>query len=854
MKRFFSPLLSSDPVFAATKASWLFTFFFALTDFLFVANALVLCGAYWLNRSFTPAALLTMSGIAVASQALSMCYSPNRAVRLPFLLGRIVLGNVLASLIYLAVRSRLSGVVSPTTFAEILALFTPLQIGLHVVRHYGCRRAATALVEPLRWMLIAMILLALHRSILTNGSIGAGDSYWYCVMVADFLTQLREGVFPIFVGQSEFAFNGAVSPLRLAPCLQYLAGVVDCVTLRSLPFYGILNFSLLTCYVAGAFTCYGCLRAIEPRTPWLALVLSLLYSTCPALFGLAYMGDLYMSVTALPFVPLLVYGIWRTLAKGDRASVLALVAPAAALWYCHAPIALWGTVAAAVAQLVRLPLHGLKRQTWLDWLIGAGVFLGLTLAIFTSVLTLHLGGNPANRDVLIENVLNAYPLAIHPLSDALNELGDYQLGWSLWFALLVGFAGILWSRPRLPSLGLGAAASLLLIFILPFPWVKSLWSSIPQVMVDLTYMWPMQRFYVLLAGLSVFLAYIAQGAIGMNQKLKGALMLFLFSAGLAWSVKEVGKFHQITARTTTAPAQAAIGLLPQNQILTRYAFNPFKDIPPYFSHGVIDPVLLNRFLDPTTFTELDSNRARIENDPDLGPISAEGTWTTDRPDLLAPTLRLNPSLHLKPGRRYALNISFDHPDFVGALVIRGQRLLRVYWLPNSGYDVKTVGSSQAFGALAGQTHSITLWTDLGVPEEINLQFFFTGPAPQKEVQTFGHYTLREYNPAKLPIIIEKWAPYHAHIKSPSAAYLETPRQFLDGYQARVNGTPVKVKRSPSALVMIPVPKGESRVELAYPGPIRLRIAYFVSFAAWTYLLYGWLRSKTHRRPAQSRAY
>ena len=50
--------------------------------------------------------------------------------------------------------------------------------------------------------------------------------------------------------------------------------------------------------------------------------------------------------------------------------------------------------------------------------------------------------------------------------------------------------------------------------------------------------------------------------------------------------------------------------------------------------------------------------------------------------------------------------------------------------------------------------------------------------------------------------------------------------------ATVNRAAVPVRKSPAALVMFPVPAGESRVELRFTGPLALRLAFWLSFAAW----------------------
>lgn len=820
-------------------------------DFLLAGIVLALGGNYWLERGFTPKALAIMAAIIVAGHRLARTYVQREPSRVLVLLGKIILGNLLAAGLYYVLRGQVVNVVGQATFALLLLAFAPLQAALHLRYRRGDPLLPGFALEPLRWMLLVAAVLWLHRPLLTNGAVGAGDAYWYSIMTADFVSQWREGIFPVFAGQTIFAFNGAVSPLRLAPYLQHLAGVVDLVTLRSLPFHGILNFSLVASFVAGAATCYACLRQIEPRAPWLAFILGLLYAACPGVLALAYVGDLFMSITTLPYLPLLLYGVWRTLTKGDRAAVIALVAPAAALWYCHPPIALWGLIIAALTQFLRLGRDGRKWQTWLDWLVGAAVFGGLTLAAFVSVRTLGFPAHPINRGIMVSFLVDAFPAAMKPVSKTVDQLGDYQLGWTLWGTLIVGTLGCLFVRPRLPALGLLAAMGLLLAFIVPGPLLKALWFALPQGVSDITFMWPMQRFYALMAVVTVFVAFTTLAPLAARYRMVGVMLFAGWCVGAGWSRKEALKFHAHAALTTTQPGPASLQLLPQNCVLTRYSFNPFVDVPPYYSHGFIDPLDLNRLLAAETYTELASNDDTLENNAGFGIIRSEGNFQTKRPDPTMPSLAIAPTLKLEPHRRYLLRFEFAHPEFKGALVLRGDRMTRTYWLPDSGYDTKTITRSHAFGALPGRRRSITLWTDRDVAEDIFLQFFFSERGPADEVKSFGHYVLKEFDPALLPVQVEKWAPYRARVMSRAGAYLETPRLFLDGYRAQVNGRKVAALRSPSALVMIPVPAGASIVELSYEGPLLLRCAYFSSLAGWTLLLLWALRARWrtgHERP------
>jgi hypothetical protein len=381
----------------------------------------------------------------------------------------------------------------------------------------------------------------------------------------------------------------------------------------------------------------------------------------------------------------------------------------------------------------------------------------------------------------------------------------------------------------------------LLIFLVPIPrLLDSLWNSLPQPVVDITFMWPMQRIYVLLAGLAVFIAFLTLGYLSNKNRYLALIILLAFAAGGGWSALEAKKLHARAKISTTPSIASRQAMLPQNRILTRYSYNPFRSTPPYFSHGFVDPATNHRLLDAETWQEITSNEAAINRSQGTSTLIAQGDLTCTQPDPASPTLVMTPKLELLPNRRYALDLEFAHPDFAGALTMRGTSLSRIYYLPDSGYGPKTATPSRAFGSLPGRPGTVTLWTDQSVPEIITFQFFFSGAGPEQKILSFGRDTFREISPATLPIQIETWSPYRAKITAPSAAYLETPRIFLDGYRAKVDGRAVEVTKSPSALVMFAVPSGTSRVELSYRGSIVLRFAYYASLTVWIALVGGLL--------------
>jgi hypothetical protein len=141
------------------------------------------------------------------------------------------------------------------------------------------------------------------------------------------------------------------------------------------------------------------------------------------------------------------------------------------------------------------------------------------------------------------------------------------------------------------------------------------------------------------------------------------------------------------------------------------------------------------------------------------------------------------------------------------------------------------------------SHVLTLWTDGDTPEEVRVQFVFSGEVA-RDVPVFARFEFVAFDPARLPVQVESWAPFRARVKSKGDTWLETPRLFLPGYRATVNGRPVKASSSHEGLVKLPVPAGESLVELNYAGPLPLRLAYYTSLVAWFALF--WLAVRVWR--------
>lgn len=766
---------------------------------------------------------LRFAALLSALHMLCLSYSPAWRPARPPAWAWLAAVNGLAS--FLLAQTPLGSPFSSLRLAWLMpVVFFPLQAGLHLVR----ARSRLPL-EPLRWAMILAGAIAVTYPLLTNVEVGSGDAYWYASMTADFVAQWRAGIFPVFVGQSIYAFNGAVSPLRLAPYLQHAAGVLDFLTAHSLSVPGLLNLTLFASLLGGAVATYGALLAIEGRARWIVLLMALFYLAAPAPLALLYSGNLFMSVCTLPYLPLVMLGTYRSYTEIGVRGVSLLAVALAAVWTCHPPIAIWCTLAAFLGQCPRLfSKVALEPQAIRGWLAAASLFGVLTVFTFGSNFLLSPVPGAVARSLIIKGLSESFVTTLLPVSDYVAAITDHQLGWTLWGLLVFGLVGTAILRQKwLIGLALGALA--ILAFVIPVPWLfEAVWHALPQTIVNISYYWPIQRFYVLLSSLAVFLGYGVCIRFALRRPWVHALVVTALLLPLYWTGIEAGFFVRGGILRTTHSGTPRAAHAPANQILTRYAINPFPAAPPYFSHSYIDPLWENRLLASDATMEIGSNYAAAVGPAAL--VQTEGDITPQ--DLGSGYYMLLDHLSLLPKRHYALEFTFAHPELTGTFVGESRNLIRTYEMPDSGSGVGIVAKPTGFGSLPTSKKAISLVNDTAQEDQFRLQFVANAPVTA-DIRVYGHYALKEYDPVSLPVVIETWTPYRAQVAAPAgSAWLETPRMFLDGYRAKVNGRKVSVARSPGGLVMIPIQPGDSRVELEYPGTLLLRAYYFCSLLGW----------------------
>jgi hypothetical protein len=663
----------------------------------------------------------------------------------------------------------------------------------------------------------------------TSRQVGAGDALWYANMLADFCLQLRAGIFPVFVGQTEFAFNGAVYPLRVAPLYQHLGGAIDFLTAHHLGWFALQHATVIVCGVAGIFSCYFCLCAIAPGRRWEAAGLATLYLSCPGLLGTIYTQDLYMTWMTVPFAPLAVYGIVRTFERDDITSQLWLAAPLAALWLAHSPIALWFSLIAFGTQCVRLLGKHRNVAAWKRAALGAVIFAALANYPFVSVATLQIPGTAsavtaglAQQERITNVIREVFPAVLFPLSEHARALSDLQLGYAFWLVLLVSLIGTMWSS-RIELRLVLIACVLLLVLVMPVPGLTDwLWNHLPEQIKRITFYWPMHRFYLILAAVLAFagqitFAHYAKRSVRLYQTLVIGL-----ACGCAWSLWESRQYIRAAADRTASAADTARRQRPENLLLMNHAYGLFAALPDRFSNGVVDPRAEVRLL----------ARDNFEPIPTQGSHTVRRGQFTGTPDANPGILNLKPTLRLEPGKRYELEFGWASQEYRGVLQFVGRELFREYMLPASGQHL-------AFGTGAPYSRSVSVWSTAPDGDDITLRFIPTGPGEKPaDYRSFARFALNEIDSSENPVNVTSLLPWKATVRSLVDAWLETPRMALPGYRANVDSRIAVVVRAPDGLLRLALPPGTHTVTLSFIGPPSLRLAYWAMLVAWIALASG----------------
>lgn len=682
--------------------------------------------------------------------------------------------------------------------------------------------------EELRACLLVATALVLVRPFDTRLMAGTGDAKLYGEAMADFLAQVHAGIFPPLVSQSEVAPFGAIFPFRMATYHFYLGVALDALTAGHLTVYAVQHLTLMISMVAGALAMYAVLRRLTPPLPWLAAALTALYVGAPVWLGALYSFNMFFTVMALPWLPIAFYTIARPPTAGMGRAILNGAA-LAMVWFAHPPIGLWASIVVVVAQAFTLLFawpgwRGLA-QIAVSWLVFAFLCAGL----WVSISEVSAGTGPDAWPVILRIIHLTFPgLILAPQNPAL-ALINFQPGYAI-LAILAG-AAILAARHRDgAATRLVAVAALLLVLILPVPWVTAwLWQSMPPVVAAITNIWPLQRIVPVLVAIAPLAAILACRGLDFRRRRAVWALAGALSVALVWSALQVPKYFFCGRVDVRSQERDTVESRSENSPLLlnwlAYYYTATGTPPDLVASEINDPVLLNRVLTP------DGDQVLASNFDVARAADAQAKSVAVRAVSVDAAYALSLPLTLAPGKRYLLSLQ------PGSRVPAGT--LRLF---NSELNIET-------RRLVGGGPQITLpiWTSSRSPQTPQVVYYPDSPyVMEQAIPNFLTAREASYDRATMPVRIERFAPYRARVTSPAVGSLETHRLFVKGYRARVNGLPAPVSSSPSGLAMVPVPAGVSTVDLDYVGSPRLRLAMARSAAGWAGVLilvgiYVWRR-------------
>ena len=239
--------------------------------------------------------------------------------------------------------------------------------------------------EKTRNFLLVVVVLTTWWAYFTPQIVGVVDERWYGDLMADFLGQTRSGIFPVFVGQGEFAWNGNAHPFRSAPWHHNFGALLDLITLRQLTPLAVQHLVLIASVCAAVAVIYVGLRRLRPARPWFAWLVAFLYATCPALTMPQIQHDMYMTTAAMPIVALVVIALAFALETRTWRAWIWLGAGLGAVWFCHPPVAFLTSASVALVLLFWGMLRPFDGRTWGQMAVTGLVCALISAGYFVSV-------------------------------------------------------------------------------------------------------------------------------------------------------------------------------------------------------------------------------------------------------------------------------------------------------------------------------------------------------------------------------------------------------------------------------------------------------------------------------------
>jgi hypothetical protein len=700
---------------------------------------------------------------------------------------------------------------------------------------------------PILLLVVAALLIMMP---FINGRVlGGGDSLWYRYLAGDAILQAKQGIFPVYVGQTEYNFTAY--PLVISLLFYHLFVSVDATTFHLLSVNQAFNLTTVIFGMLHVFVPYFSLRQLLPHRPWICALLVLLFLLSPSTISLLYTHDTYPSFFTTPFVPAaMVASVLMTRHFAPKPAIV-LAGCLTIQWMIHAPTGLMTGIFAALIALCSLPLRQTSiRAIMLNNVLAGGTFLLLSSWYLASMYVAEISSldtSRGNQDSFFvsagfvrqasELVQSLWPGAMLPVDTAHPEQ-SVQLGYGLCAVFLGSMAGAVLKR-RWDVLTIVVPLALICAYIFPIPGLtKSFIASLPHQFEDLNFHVLYQKLYKFIAS-GVVVAIV----LTLRDFTRGDFMFRMVGVislvALPWATFEASKIVGYGAAHAKTRDESD-RLFDRSQVMTM-PYNFFRitaDVD--FLATRYDPELFEQIIDAKSGQVKTSNMDTVVSGclagkgkivPQLSP-SCSGT-SCSFPS--APQHTVYPaSKFVLPANQQAM-FSF-HSAYSGdvpyALNIYRNKVLftraDIRWPRRYTFPVTN------FSGAAAE--------------------FEVGMARVPEVQgpiRWSDLCVATYESSGLAIKQISTLPYEVSLSSAEGDALETRFNYLRGFHATVDGVATPVFRSPRSRLAIPLPPGSHRVRVAYDPPTTVKVALAISslaaICAFILLIFPVSRRALHQR-------
>jgi hypothetical protein len=284
--------------------------------------------------------------------------------------------------------------ISSRELAEILAWSLGLHLVLRLVEALTRAKEGPSWVDYARAYALMLFCCGMFMMYFNAHRVGPLDAQWYENVTIDFLTQARSGTFPVVLGSTVYAFNGAVHPFRSAPWQFVLADGVDILSGRTLAPVAVEHITAIASFCAAVLILYVGFARSRPGARGLAWLFALAYAMSPSVTVPFFQYDMYMTVIAQPAMAAALLCVQRIMDDDSFAASGWLGVFLAALWYCHPPMALLTGLVAGSCAAAGLAARGLTMRRLWAGVACLAIFGALAAPYFRSMSELAQSDEP----------------------------------------------------------------------------------------------------------------------------------------------------------------------------------------------------------------------------------------------------------------------------------------------------------------------------------------------------------------------------------------------------------------------------------------------------------------------------